>query len=148
MAGLSQWRNAPEEWGQGWDAYGQRLGYRYVRLASRNGIILGFDLAMKTDQRYERCDCFGFWPRTGHAFKRVFVARTDSGGETVNMARLAGAYAGLAISYQVLPERHQTSGRILNHGSQYLAWRVVGNMVREFWPEIHRIIRIGPHPSR
>jgi hypothetical protein len=147
LAGLNQWRDYPPEWGQGWDAYGHRFGYRMTRLAARNAIILGFDVALKTDQRYDRCACSGWLPRTGHAWKRVFIARTDWGGERVNLGRVVGAYGGLAVAYQLMPEQYQTSSRILSNGSQYLVWRVVGNMIREFWPEIHRVIKIGPRPS-
>lgn len=148
LAGWSQWQNSPEEWGQGWEAYGKRYGYRYLRLASRNGIMLGADLLMGTDQRYDRCACTGFFPRTLHAFKRTFVARTDSGGETINLSRIAGAYGGQAIAYQALPERYRTAGRITSRATMYLGWRSVGNAIREFWPEIHRVVRIGPIPSR
>ena len=147
LAGMNQWRNRPEEWGQGWDAYGQRFGYRMARLASRQSIMLGFDLAMGTDQRYDRCNCTGFWPRTGQAFRRVAIARTDSGGETINAGRIAGAYGGAFIAYRVYPERFHTTSQALNSGSQYLLWRGVTNMVREFWPEIRRVVRIGPMPS-
>jgi hypothetical protein len=147
MAGLNQWQNKPEEWGQGWDAYARRYGYRMTRLAARNSIILGLDLVMRTDQRFDRCDCQGFWPRTAHAFRRVVVARTDFGGETVNAARIAGAYVPAAIAYRLYPERYHTATRVLYSGSIYLAWRGVANMVREFWPEIHRVIRIGPPPD-
>jgi hypothetical protein len=147
LAGLIHWRNHPEHWGQGWDEYGQRYGYRMVRLASRNAIILGFDLALGTDQRYDRCACSGFFARTRHALRRVFVVRTDSGGEKFNFGRIAGAYGAAAISYQMLPESYQSTSRILSSGSQYLAWRVLSNTVREFWPNIHRVIRIGPKPS-
>jgi hypothetical protein len=148
LAGIDQWRNQPEEWGQGWDAYGQRYGYRMFRVASRNAMMMGIDLAMRTDQRYDRCDCHGFFSRTGHAVRRAFVARKDGGGETVNLARLVGAYATPPIAYSAfLPDRYLTTGRVLSSGSQYLGWRVFGNAIREFWPEIRRVIRIGPPPS-
>jgi hypothetical protein len=63
----------------------------------------------------------------------------------VNLARLAGAYGTPPIAYSaMLPDRYLTPGRVLNSGSQYLGWRVLGNAIREYWPEIHRAIRIGP----
>lgn len=147
LAGLDQWRTRPEEWGQGWDAYGQRYGHRMARLAARNSIVLGVDLLMHTDQRYDRCACTGFWPRTGQVVRRVFVARHDSGGERPNLARIAGAYGGAAIGDQLYPDRYHTVRHTFTAGSKDLLWRVVNNMVREFWPEIHRAIRIGPPAS-
>jgi hypothetical protein len=79
LAGINQWMNHPSEWGGGMDAYGKRYASRWARMAVRNSIELGADLAFKTDPRYDRCDCSGFRPRTGHALKRVFVARRDDG---------------------------------------------------------------------
>jgi hypothetical protein len=143
LAGINQWMDHPEEWGQGWDAYGKRFASRYMRLAVRNAVQLGADVAFKTDPRYDLCNCSGFLARTGHAWKRVLVARKDSGGETIAISRLAGAYVTPMITDQWYPERLNTWGHKLDSGSQFLMWRGVTNMIREFWPEISRKVPLA-----
>jgi hypothetical protein len=139
LAGYSQWTDHPEEWGQGWDAYGKRLANRMGRMTIRNSIRLGLDVALKTDPRYDRCECTGF-ARVGHAAKRVVIARSDYGGETFNTARVVSAMATPWISYQWYPDRLNTTNRKFVAGSSYLGWRVVNNIVAEFWPDIRRTI--------
>jgi hypothetical protein len=147
LTGFSHWRDRPEEWPGGMEGYGKRFGYRMTRLAVRNSVILAGDLLMNTDQRYDRCTCSGVLARSAHAFRRVAVVRTDSGGQAFNLGRIAGAYAGVAVSYQLYPERYRTTSNILSAGSQYLMWRGATNLIREFWPEIRRSVRFGPHPD-
>lgn len=146
-AAWNQLTNSPEEWHQGWEAYGKRVGYSHLRQAARNTIMLGFDVAMHTDQRYDRCVCDTFWSRTGHAGRRIFIARTDSGGERVNVARLAASYGAATIAYRLYPPNYHGVSDAVWAGSTDLAVRLGGNIIREFWPEIHRLIKIGPHPT-
>lgn len=141
LAGYNQWSDHPEEWGQGMEGYGKRVANRFARMTIRNGIMLGANVAFKTDPRYDQCECAGFWARTGHAARRVVVARTDYGGETVNVARLAGAYVTPWITYQWYPDRLNTTDRKLLVGTSYLGWRVASNVLAEFWPDIKRKLR-------
>ncbi|MGH9629941.1 MAG: hypothetical protein ACRD7E_16610 [Bryobacteraceae bacterium] len=139
-AAVDHWQDEPQEWGQGWDALGRRAAYGYSRLAIRNGIRVGLDLAFKTDPRYDRCNCDGFLPRAGHAVRRVFIARKDNGGEMLNIPRIASAYGTAAITQQYWPDRYNTTGNKLGEGTSSLAIRTGTNMLREFWPDIRRAI--------
>jgi hypothetical protein len=144
LAGLNHWMNHPEEWGGNMDAYGKRFASRWGRMTVRNAIELGSDLAFKTDPRYDRCDCIGFGARTGHAWKRVFVARRDDGSDFINVSRLAGAYMTPILTDQWYPARLNTWSHKLQSGTEFLGWRGVNNMVKEFWPEIKRkVLRRG-----
>jgi hypothetical protein len=137
MAGYSQWDNYPEEWGQGWDAYGKRFANRMGRMAIRNTIRLGLDVTMKTDPRYDRCDCSGF-SRVVHAAKRVVIARSDYGGETFATARVVSGVVTPWIVYEWYPDRLNTTPRKFASAGGYLGWRVVNNVVAEFWPDVRR----------
>jgi len=136
LAGIDQWADYPEEWPQGMEGYGRRFGLRFGRSAIRHGLVAATDIALKTDSRYDLCDCVGFRARTWHAWRRVLVTRRDNGGEMLSMSRLVGAYVTPAITDQWLPDRLNTTGHKLAGGSTYLAWAGVGNMVKEFWPDI------------
>lgn len=120
------------------DAFSMRFGSRMGRLAIRNSIRLGTDVAFGIDPRYDRCLCSGFKARTGHAWKRILVSRTDSGGQIFAVSNVAGAYVTPMIAYQWYPDRLNTWERKLQSGSVNLAWRGVTNMIREFWPEMKR----------
>jgi hypothetical protein len=137
MAGFSHWEDHPAEWGQGWGAYGKRLANRTGRMAIRNTMRLGLDIAFKTDPRYDKCDCSGF-SRVRHAAKRVVIARSDYGGETFNTARVVSAMAAPWVAYEWYPARLNTTDRKLMSGASYLGWRVVNNIVAEFWPDVRR----------
>jgi hypothetical protein len=141
LAGYSQWENHPEEWGQGWDAYGKRLASRMGRMAIRNTMRLGLDVALKTDPRYDRCDCSGI-RRVAHAARRVVIARSDYGGETFATARVVSGMAAPWVAYEWYPDRLNTTERKLRSGAGYLAWRVVNNVVAEFWPDVkHKLFK-------
>lgn len=140
FAGFDQLRDNPEEWPGTIEGYGMRFGDRMGRLGIRNTIMLASDVAFKIEPRYDRCDCAGVKSRTLHAWKRVVIARKDKGGETLGISRLAGAYVTPVITDQWYPDRLNTTGRKLTNGTSYLGWYGLGNMVREFWPEIQRSV--------
>jgi hypothetical protein len=141
LATINQLQDHPLEWDQDLAGFGQRFASRYARLAIRNAIQLSADIAFKTDPRYDRCTCSGFRARSGHALKRVLVARTDYGGDMISIRNLAGAYITPMITDQWYPPRLNTWGHKLESGTWFLGWRGATNMLREFWPEISRTLR-------
>lgn len=142
-AGFDQLSGRPHEWGGGIDAYAQRFGSRMGRLAVRNSIRLGTDVAFGIDPRYDRCACSGFLARTGHAWKRVVVSRSDAGNEMPAYSNFAGAYVTPWITYTWYPDRLDTTSRKIQSGTMHLGWRGVSNMIREFWPDVKRGFRRG-----
>ena len=140
LAGVDQFFDSPEEWPQGMEGYGMRFGSRMGRMAVRNFIVAGSDVALGLDQRYDRCTCTGTKSRSGHAIRRVFVARTDHGGEAFNVSRMLGAYGTPMLTDQWNPDRLNTWGHHFTSGTSYLGWEVGQNLLREFWPEIRQRI--------
>lgn len=142
LTGINHWQDSPEEWPGNLEGYGMRFGSRIGRLAVRNAIQLSVDVALKTDPRYDRCDCVGFRPRTLHALKRVVVARRDDGGQIFHFSRMAGAYVTPMVTDQWYPDRLNTWGHKMSSGTNFLAFRVLNHMIKEFWPDIRRKVRI------
>lgn len=142
-AGWDQFRGYPEEWGGGVDSYAQRFGSRMGRLAVRNSIRLSTDVALGIDPRYDRCDCAGFLKRSGHAWKRVLVSRSDAGNDMPAYSNFAGAYITPMVTYSWYPDRLNTWDRKLQSGTLHLGWRGFGNMIREFWPDVKKGFRRG-----
>jgi hypothetical protein len=73
----------------------------------------------------------------------VVVARRDDGTETFSISNFAGAYVPPLITDQWYPASKNTWGHKWQSGSEFLALRGVTNMLREFWPDISRKLRIS-----
>ncbi|MDZ4801356.1 MAG: hypothetical protein SGI92_24630 [Bryobacteraceae bacterium] len=138
MTGLDEFRNSQPEWPGGAEGFGMRLGNRMGSLAVRQGIQLAGDTAFRTEPRYDLCECSSAKGRMAHSWKRVFVSLKDDGGEMVSVSRLGGAFITPWISHQWLPDRDNTTGRKLTSAATNLAFRGLGNMLRELWPDISR----------
>jgi hypothetical protein len=143
VAGFDMVRSKPDEWGGGMDAYTMRFGSRMGRLAVRNAVRLSTDVAFGIDPRYDRCACSGFLARTGHAWKRVVVSRSDAGNDMPAISNFAGAYVTPFITYSWYPDRLNTTQRKLESGTLHLGWRGASNMIKEFWPDVKRGLRRG-----
>ena len=71
------------------------------------------------------------------------MARRDDGSETLGISTLAGAYVPPFITDTWLPDRYHTLRNKFESGSQFLLTRGATNMLREFWPEIARKLRLS-----
>jgi hypothetical protein len=136
VSSIDQMRGEPYEWPGGTQGFAMRFGTRMSHLAIRNSIRAGVDVALKIEPRYDRCDCSGFKARSAHALRRVLMSRTDSGGEIPAIDNFAAAYVTPAIYFNWYPDRLNTTNQRLLGGTLHLGWRAVGNMIREFWPEV------------
>jgi hypothetical protein len=138
VAGIAQWRDKPPEWGQGMDGYGRRVGYRFLRRAVNNSIEFSVGALIGEDPRYFRSKSPAFWGRIGHAAGSAFVSPVEGGGRRVAFARFSGAYGGAWISNAWYPERLHSPGAVLRRGSYSLGGEILGNLWREFWPDVRR----------
>jgi hypothetical protein len=90
------------------------------------------------DPRYFTLGHGGFLHRVGYALSRLVVTKMDSGGTGFNYAEIVGSgmEAGLSNLYYPPAERglHNTA---VNWAAQLEA-ASLNNIIREFWPDIHR----------
>ncbi len=138
LAGWDHLLDDPTEWPGGGKGVAMRFGDRMASRAVRESIRLGADVAFRTDSRYDLCECTSAKGRLVHAWKRVYMTRTDAGGETVSVANLAGAFATPWITRTWLPDSENTTSAKLNSAAMNLLFRGLGNTLREFWPDIAR----------
>jgi hypothetical protein len=139
-AGMKEWLDRRSEWGQGTAGYSRRFSYCYARRVTGNGIEFGVGHFIGEDPRYFRSTSRGVLSRAGHAVTSAFIAPTDGGGRRFAFARFAGAYGGAAVSNAWYPERLRGPGQTLERGSFSIAGEVSGNLFREFWPDIKRLV--------
>ena len=135
-AGVLQAADAPEEWGQGDDAYGKRFASTMAWSGIHNALAFGLDSTLHQDPRYFRSGGTGFWRRSGHALRGTILTRTDRGTETVSTWRIGSAYGAAYLSNQWYPDRLNTVRLDLIQGSVTLGFEFIGNMASEFWPDV------------
>jgi hypothetical protein len=141
-SGLAQWRDAPYEWGQGWDAYGTRYGSRFAQHVVKRGVMLAVQAIDGEDPRRIRSEHAGVWPRTKDAVKFTFVAQKDDGSRGLAYSRVAGSYAGGFISRQWHPRRLHTVPAGIAAGSISLGVETGMSVLNEFMPDILRKLRL------
>jgi hypothetical protein len=136
-----QQANRPVEFGQGWDAFGDRVGRRALQYQVQSGLYHASAAALRTQTSYSSCKCEGAWKRFGYAFSRTFVTRTD-GGRLVPNAPLVGGFLGggvIAMAWQ--PASYRATDGLRLAGFQ-LGGRTTFNILREFSPELKRLFRL------
>ena len=131
-AGINQWTNHPEEWGQGAKGYGRRYASSLGENAIRQTVTYGLDSAMGLDTGFQRSKREGFFPRFKDALLQNVTSRTRKGNRVVSVPRLAGVYTGAIISRETwYPERYNYKDG-LRSGTKSLITGFGINLVREF----------------
>ena len=137
-AGVLHWMDVPSEWGQGWPAYGKRVGSASGATAIRNVFAFALDSALGEDPRYQRSGHGNVLARTGHAFRETFVTRTDRGGRRFATWRFGSATAAAYLSNVWYPDRLNTLASGMEQGAATIGLDILGNLASEFWPDIKR----------
>jgi hypothetical protein len=140
-ASIGQLNDAPPEWGQGACGYGLRFADRIGRTAVRNGIELGLEALLHQDLSYRRCECSGWLGRTKHILASNFSARKRDGFHAFTIAKVASRYAAAAIAISWHPERYTVAGDGVRFGTYSVVSGTGVNAIREFWPEIRKLLR-------
>ena len=131
-AGIGQWQDSPEEWGQGAEGYGKRLASSLGRNAIQQTVTYGLDEAFHLDTGFYRSRREGFFPRLKDALIQNVTARTRSGKRVLSVPRFAGAYSGAIIAAETwYPERYSYKDG-LRSGTKSLLTGFGLNVFREF----------------
>ena len=132
-AGLDQWRDTPEEWGQGMKGYGRRFASSFGRNVVQQSVTYGLDEALGQDSGFQRSRKEGVLPRVKHAFLETITSRTKSGNRVLSAPRLAGVYTGAIVATETwYPERYSYKDG-LRMGTNSLITSFGINLVREFF---------------
>lgn len=141
LAGISQARNTDSEFGQGAQGYGKRFGLQFA-----DGTIQDFftraiyPSLLHQDPRYYQMGKGGFFHRTGYAMSRVVITRSDSGHTQFNFSEALGGATSAGISTFTYHPTKNVNEALDTWGTQ-VAYDVLSNVVREFWPDIRRKFR-------
>ena len=138
QAGIAQGTDSYPVFHQGAAGFARYYWHTFADQADENLMAESiFPAALHEDSRYYTLEHGGFVKRSVYALSRAVITRTDSGGETLNVAEIGGAGSAAAISSLYYP-------------SQYLTWTKVGQRwltnvildtatlyVKEFWPDVN-----------
>jgi hypothetical protein len=131
-AGISQWRDKPEEWGQGMKGYGKRFASGLGKNAIQQTVTYGLDEALHLDTGFQRSKREGLFPRLKDALAQNVTSRTRSGNRVISVPRIAGVYTGAIVATETwYPERYSYKDG-LKHGTTTLLTGFGINVVREF----------------
>jgi hypothetical protein len=135
-AGIGQWSNSPEEWGQGWGAFGKRYGSNLAYNGVRQTLAYGTSVLLHEDNRYFVSHKQGIWRRTAHAVVYTFAARHPNGRFTFSGSAVTGVIGASAISSIWGPASWKGFGNIAGNAGISFAATAAANVAREFLPDI------------
>jgi hypothetical protein len=138
-AAVNQANNSPSATGQGWEAYGTRVGYSMARASSTSffGTFV-FASMLHQDPRFFPESHPSFLRAIKYSAVRIVVTRSDKGNDVFNSSGLLGPLAAEALSNSYLPRSEQTGARTMERYGSDLAWRFAANIFKEYWPTIFR----------
>jgi hypothetical protein len=142
QAGISQAQNHDAEYGQGAEGYAKRFGVRFADGTVENFFTRAiFPAVLHQDPRYFQLGEGRFWHRALYAVGRIFVTRTDSGGNEFNFSEIVGSATAAGISaYTYRPESSRNLSSALAIWGTQVGYDALGNGLKEFWPDIRRKI--------
>jgi hypothetical protein len=138
-AGLSQAKNQTPEFHQGGAGYARYFWHSFADQAVGNYLTeFIVPVATHEDPRYYTRGHGGFIKRTGYAFSRLVVTRTDSGGESFNFSEIIGNGAGAGISDLYYPSQERTWTKTGQKWASQVALDGIFNVMKEFWPDVRQ----------
>lgn len=141
VAGMRQWTDSPEEWGQGASGYGKRLASRHGRMVICESMQFGLGAALREDNRYLRSSRSGFLPRLGYAVSSTVLARKPHGGRTLSFSALAAHSASAVAAAHWYPSSNSRATEAARMTGLSLGLTAGMNIAREFKPELKRLFR-------
>ena len=131
-AGIQQWQDSPEEWGQGMEGYGKRFASGLGRNVVQQSVTYGLDSAFKLDTGFQRSKREGFGPRLKDALLQNVTSRTKSGKRVISVPRFAGIYTGSIVATETwYPDRYSYKDG-LRQGTTTFVMGFGINVIREF----------------
>jgi hypothetical protein len=141
LAGYGQVTNSTPEFHQGAAAYGRYYWHSFADQAVGNYFTEAIIPAVtREDPRYYTLGSGGFLHRTGYAISRLFITRTDSGGNTFNFSEIGGNLMAAGVSDFYYPSQERTFGKTAAKWGTQIGVDGIGNLLKEFWPDIRQTL--------
>ena len=139
VAGLAQASKSEPSFGQGMSGYGIYYAHNFADNTIENFLVEGVVPSVtKQDPRYYTLGHGGLFKRTGYSVSRLFITRTDAGNTTFNVSEVVGAGAAAGIGNLYYPSNNNQWVKTYQRWGSQLIQDGLGNILKEFWPEINR----------
>ena len=145
-AGISYATDDRSYLGRGPSGYFSRYGLNVADEANDTFVqAFLFPMIFHEEPRYIPFDKASTRRRLAYALSRVVVAKTDSGGYSVNKSLLLGTLASSAISnlYYSSDERDNGVAATFTRAAISLGSDAAFNMFKEFWPDFARKVKLN-----
>ena len=145
---IDQWINSPKEWGQGWEAYGKRVGSSYAATAVGNTITYGTSALFHEDNRYYRSQSSSFFGRLGTVIISPYLAKNDAGKTRLSASQFLGSAGYSTLSLYWSPASWQGGKEIALNYAIWYGVTAGANLVREIYPSLvahYRVKRAAKH---
>jgi hypothetical protein len=141
----ASWAQAMGQWphyGGGTQGWAKRFGATLADTESRR-FIQAFALStiLHQDPRYFPSRKQTFIARVWYSTTRVLVTKNDDGDSTFNTSEFLGALASSALQNAYYPRHDRTFGDTMNRFGGALSSDTIGDLLREFAPDIKRLFR-------
>jgi len=129
-------------YGGGMQGWGKRFGATLANTESRR-FIQGYALStiLHQDPRYFPSSKKGLFPRAWYSATRVVITKNDRGESTFNTSEFLGALLTSALQNSYYPRHDRTFGDTIDRFSGALSSDVIGDLLREFTPDMKRFFR-------
>ena len=132
-SGLGQLGNTPEQYGQGWGAYGKRYGTSFLTFSLQDSTSQALAAAAHYEMRYIQCKCTKLLPRIGHALAFNFVTFNRNGKKVFNWPSIVGGYGAGILSSTYTPGQKWSAGGIRS-GNTAIYFGFASSLLQEFTP--------------
>jgi hypothetical protein len=144
LAGYSMASKQYPEFREGAAGYARYFWHSAVDQTSENYMVeFIVPVITREDTRYYTLGRGSFLKRTGYAFSRAVITRSDSGREVFNLGEVVGAGASAGLSTLYYPSRERSFSNTGQEWALDVAIDAASYMGREFWPDINRKIFHG-----
>ena len=131
-AGISTWRNSPEEWGTKWEGFGRRVASNFGKNAIKQTTKFGLDEALKFDSHFYRSKNKSFGARFRNALISPVTARDRNGKRVIGVSNLVGTYGSNIIASETwYPDRYDWKDGVRT-GTISLGFNAAFNLFKEF----------------
>lgn len=128
--------NSPEEYGPGWEGFGQRYGMRLTGVSVGNAMTAGLGAIWGEDPRYFRAGNGTFGHRVKYVVKSTFYAPYRDGTWHIAYARHIGNVGNNFLSNTWRVPSENSAGDAALRSVYGVGAAMAGNAFSEFWPDV------------
>jgi hypothetical protein len=142
QATLDQAQGQWPHYGGGMQGWGKRFGATLADTESRRFIqTFALSAILHQDPRYFPSYKRMIISRAWYAATRVVITRKDSGDNTFNTSEFLGTLFASALQNSYYPRHDRNLAETMNRFSGALSSDAIGNLLREFTPDMKRLFR-------